>query len=69
MITQDDVIYFIITDRFYGANGGNNDLVDMSNPRRYHGGDFAGIVNKIPYLKDLGITALWITWRVNRLLI
>lgn len=61
MITQDDVIYFVITDRFYDANNNNNDLVDKSNPKRYHGGDFAGIIEKIPYLKNLGITALWIT--------
>ena len=61
MITQDDVIYFVITDRFYDADSNNNSLVDKSEPRRYHGGDFAGIVKKIPYLKNLGITALWIT--------
>jgi len=61
MITQDDVIYFIITDRFYSADNSNNALVDVNNPRRYHGGDFAGVIEKIPYLKNLGITALWIT--------
>jgi glycosidase len=61
MITQDDVIYFVITDRFCDGNGNNNILVDKNNPRRYHGGDFAGIIKKIPYLKNLGITALWIT--------
>ena len=61
MITQDDVIYFILTDRFYDADSGNNILVDKNELRRYHGGDFAGIIEKIPYLKNLGITALWIT--------
>lgn len=61
MITQDDVIYFVITDRFCDADSSNNTLVDTNEPRRYHGGDFAGIIEKIPYLKNLGITALWIT--------
>lgn len=27
----------------------------------YYGGDFAGMSKKIPYLKNLGSTALWIT--------
>ena len=61
MITQDDVIYFILTDRFFDADSGNNTSVDKNELRRYHGGDFAGIIEKIPYLKNLGITALWIT--------
>ncbi|MBN1700031.1 MAG: hypothetical protein JW881_21150 [Spirochaetales bacterium] len=61
MITQGDIIYFILTDRFYNENKQNDIHVDQSNPMKYHGGDFAGIIKKIPYLKDLGITALWIT--------
>ncbi len=27
----------------------------------YHGGDFEGIIQHLPYLKDLGVTALWLT--------
>ncbi len=61
MLTQDDVIYFVVTDRFCDGDPGNNRDVDLTNPRAYHGGDFAGIVKKIPYLKNLGITTLWIT--------
>lgn len=61
MITQDDVIYFILTDRFCDGDTKNNQLVDKNHPSRYHGGDFKGIIKKIPYLKNLGITSLWIT--------
>lgn len=61
MLSQDDVIYFILTDRFYDGDPNNNFDVDKENPRAYHGGDFEGIIQKIPYLKHLGITALWIT--------
>lgn len=60
-ISQADVIYFIVTDRFYDGDRGNNFRVDKTDPRRFHGGDFRGIRQKIPYLKHLGITALWIT--------
>ena len=61
MLSQNDIIYFILTDRFYDGDAGNNTDVDLNNPCAYHGGDFSGIIKKIPYLRDLGITALWIT--------
>jgi len=32
-----------------------------SKPHAYHGGDLRGIQNHLPYLKDLGVTALWLT--------
>jgi len=60
-ISQDDLIYFIVTDRFNDGNHDNNFTVKKNDPRSYHGGDFDGIRQKIPYLKQLGITALWIT--------
>lgn len=61
MLTQGDIIYFVLTDRFCDGDSANNSDVDKANPFAYHGGDFQGIINKIPYLKNLGITALWIT--------
>ena len=61
MIERNDIIYFILTDRFCDGDSQNNMGVDKNNLYRYHGGDFTGIVKKIPYLKNLGITALWIT--------
>jgi len=72
-ITNDDVIYLIMPDRF--ANGDTaNDLpagapaasTDRKNARAYHGGDFRGIINHLQYFKDLGVTALWLTpWYDN----
>ena len=61
MLTQDDVIYFIVTDRFFDGTKANNQDVDKKNPTAFHGGDFEGIRRRIPYLKELGITALWMT--------
>jgi len=61
MITQDDIIYFIVTDRFADGDKSNNKGVDKTNPKRFHGGDFAGLIQKAPYLHKLGITAVWIT--------
>lgn len=61
MLTQDDIIYFVITDRFANGNRENDFDVDPNNPQEYHGGDFSGIEERIPYLQNLGVTALWIT--------
>jgi neopullulanase len=64
--TPDDVIYFIMPDRFADGDRANNNpakspgLYDRSKGRHYHGGDFQGIIDHLPYLKELGVTALWI---------
>jgi glycosidase len=64
--TPDDIIYFIMPDRFADGDQSNNDprkspgLYDRSKGRYYHGGDFKGIIDHLPYLKELGVTAIWI---------
>lgn len=61
MITQQDIIYFVITDRFKNSLIPDEATDPSANIRAYYGGDFKGIEQKIDYLKALGITALWIT--------
>jgi glycosidase len=56
-ITQDDVIYFVVTDRFFGANKRSADPSD----NLIHGGTLDGILQKLDYLTELGITAIWVT--------
>jgi len=70
--TLDDVVYLIMPDRFANGDPSNDDpaiskgLMDRSKPRYYHGGDFQGIIDHLPYLKSLGVTALWINpWYDN----
>ncbi len=61
-----DVLYLIMPDRFSNGNSGNDSLPGMlegahrDKPGSRHGGDLKGIANHIDYLKDLGITALWL---------
>lgn len=65
-ITNDDIIYLIMTDRFSNGDETNDKNVDRKDPRMWHGGDFRGIINKLDYLKELGITAIWLTpWYDN----
>ncbi|HEY0006158.1 MAG TPA: alpha-amylase family glycosyl hydrolase [Pyrinomonadaceae bacterium] len=70
--STDDVIYLIMPDRFSDGDPANNDppksrgIYDRNNKFYYHGGDFRGIINHLPYLKDLGVTAIWLTpWYDN----
>lgn len=76
-VTSKDVIYQILTDRFYDGDPANNippgtppELFNDDNGdgrgdgtdlNKYQGGDWKGIQEKIPYLKNMGITAVWIS--------
>lgn len=72
-ITNDDVIYLIMPDRFADGDASNNapqdapaEANDRANPRAWHGGDLRGIIDRLPYLKELGVTAIWTTpWYDN----
>ena len=69
---KDDIIYFMMTDRFHDGDPENNvpsgsdpALYDAAqkNISLYHGGDFRGIEKALldGYFTDLGISAIWIT--------
>jgi glycosidase len=66
-LSQQDVIYLIIPDRFANGDPTNDEppeargTHDRSNARAYHGGDLRGIREHLSYLKELGVTALWLT--------
>jgi glycosidase len=57
----DDSIYFLFTDRFYDGDESNNYTVNLRNLTGYHGGDFAGLEEKLPYIADMGFSAIWIS--------
>ncbi|MFC4676870.1 glycoside hydrolase family 13 protein [Dysgonomonas termitidis] len=61
-----DVFYLIMPDRF--ANGDtSNDVIagmheakiDRNGQYARHGGDFKGISDRVDYIHDLGVTAIW----------
>jgi alpha-amylase len=60
-ITQQDLIYFALTDRFYDGDPSNDQNVHKKDLSAYHGGDFQGIIDKLDYIKSLGFTAIWIS--------
>jgi len=67
-----DVMYLAMIDRFSDGDPSNNDpaesrgIYDRKHKFYYHGGDLQGAIDRLPYLKDLGVTALWLTpWYDN----
>ncbi|MFZ4785300.1 MAG: alpha-amylase family glycosyl hydrolase [Flavobacteriales bacterium] len=61
-----DNMYLLFPDRFANGdttNDSKKELFESVNRKELkgrHGGDIKGIVDHIPYLADLGVTALWI---------
>lgn len=62
-----DVLYLIMPDRFANGNPSNDQIpmrtsykVDRSDPNARHGGDLKGISDRLDYLSDLGVTAIWL---------
>lgn len=71
-VTQKDFIYLLMPDRF--SNGDkSNDVVQgltetaLNRDSMYyrHGGDIQGVINHLDYLKDLGVTTVWMTPEVE----
>ncbi len=58
---RDQVIYQIMIDRFYNGDPNNDYNVRPEIPGQYHGGDWQGVIDKLDYLQELGVTALWIS--------
>ncbi len=60
-----DVVYLLMPDRFANGDSSNDRsakspaILDRGKGRFYHGGDLAGVRKQLPYLKQLGITAIW----------
>ena len=67
-VTSKDFIYLLMPDRFANGDASNDVFPDMrdttanrSNPFDRHGGDLKGVIDHLDYLRNLGITTLWLT--------
>lgn len=65
---RQETIYFIVVDRFYDGDPNNNEgpnpeLYDPTKTEwgKYWGGDLQGVIDKLDYLKNMGVTAIWLT--------
>ena len=67
-VTSSDFIYLLMPDRFSNGDPTNDKIAGMRDQTlnrdsiyHRHGGDFKGIINNLDYLKDLGVTTVWMT--------
>lgn len=64
-LAEGDVIYQVLVDRFEDGDPTNNDQgdgeYDPSDLGFYHGGDWAGLTDRLDYIADLGVTAIWLS--------
>lgn len=59
------LIYQILVDRFWNGDPGNNPKgcrawEELPDGETYYGGDFEGVIQKLPYLEKLGVDILYI---------
>ncbi len=65
--SNEDVVYLIMADRFCDGNPANNKIDDSLDQYTANdldgrkGGDIEGIISKLDYIKELGVTSIWIT--------
>jgi glycosidase len=58
---KDQILYFVLIDRFFDGNPANNSRVDPNDIEAFQGGDISGISKKLGYLEDLGVTGIWLS--------
>ena len=62
---RDQILYFVMTDRFDDGDPANNDQhageFDAHDGAKYNGGDLRGIERRLDYIRGMGVTGIWIT--------
>ncbi len=71
---RSEILYFILIDRFHNGDPTNDAGTNPAghvkyDPRlgntealkTYQGGDLRGVIDKLPYLDSLGVTAIWLS--------
>jgi glycosidase len=67
-VTSSDFVYLLMPDRFSNGDTSNDHVAGMRDQSLNrdsiflrHGGDLQGVINHLDYLKELGVTTLWMT--------
>jgi alpha-amylase len=57
---SDEVLYFVLVDRFVDGDLTNDKDVDRAAKGAFHGGDLKGLTAHLDEITSLGVTAIWI---------
>jgi len=58
---KDQILYFVFIDRFSNGDKSNDREVDTTDINGFHGGDIAGLLQRLDYLENLGVTGIWLS--------
>ena len=58
---DDDLIYFVMVDRFANGDAGNDGDIDPADPQAFHGGDIRGVIDHLDHLQALGVRTVWLS--------
>ena len=58
---RNEVIYQVLVDRFANGDVNNDFHVQEGPPARHQGGDWKGLEDHLDYIRELGVTTLWIS--------
>jgi glycosidase len=64
----DDSIYFVLVDRFDNGDTSNDGEIDLTDPHGWHGGDLAGVLDRLDHIEALGFRTVWLSpiWSSRR---
>ena len=60
-VPEPELLYFALVDRFADGRRDRPGAVDRSDPAAWHGGDLAGVQQRLPHLEAMGVTRLWLS--------
>lgn len=58
---RDEALYLVMADRFANGDPGNDGDAAPGQLDWWQGGDLKGVIEKLDYIKGLGMTAIWLT--------
>ena len=56
-----DLVYLVMVDRFFNGDERNDHTIDLDDPHGWHGGDIAGVRQRLDHLEDMGVRTVWLT--------
>jgi hypothetical protein len=56
-----DLLYFVLVDRFANGDPANDGGTDRQDPQAFHGGDLAGVQDRLGHLEEMGVDAIWLS--------
>jgi alpha-amylase len=57
---EDEILYFVLVDRFVDGDPSNDANVDRAGKGTFHGGDLKGLTAQLDEIASLGVTAIWV---------